>query len=159
MKAAVVVLLATLIARAPDARAAEPPEIYAVVIGHKITNELAQKLVSSLNVDIGFFMDNADVASSNTIALDHAPMLEALKTLKGGDLSHDCQANHPLDLHAGALAVGAGGRFGDDEAGPERVLAGRAHRVDVGDVVRDGVEPGARERRTGGGRVDGAEAG
>jgi hypothetical protein len=81
----------------------DPPVAYvgAVVIGHKITNDLAQKLVSSLNVDIGFFLDNADVASSKTIALDHAPMLEAVKTLKGGDLSRDCQANHPLDLKAG----------------------------------------------------------
>ncbi|MDB4956216.1 MAG: hypothetical protein JWO36_3785, partial [Myxococcales bacterium] len=81
----------------------DPPVAYvgAVVIGHKITNDLAQKLVSSLNVDIGFFLDNADVASSKTVALDHAPMVEALKTLKGGDLTRDCQANHPLELHAG----------------------------------------------------------
>jgi hypothetical protein len=81
----------------------DPPVAYAgaVVIGHKITNELAQKLVSSLDVDVGFFLDNLDVASSKTIALDHAPLLDVLKTLKGNDLTRDCQVNHPLDLHAG----------------------------------------------------------
>jgi hypothetical protein len=46
----------------------DPPVAYAgaVVLGHKVTNELAQKLVSSLNVDVGFYLGNDDVAGSKT---------------------------------------------------------------------------------------------
>src|SRR5688572_6696732 len=46
----------------------DPPVAYvgAVVLGHKVTNELAQKLVSSLSVEVGFYLGNDDVAGSKT---------------------------------------------------------------------------------------------
>src|SRR3954451_9701050 len=68
----------------------DPPVAYvgAVVLGHKVTNELAQKLVSSLSVEVGFYLGNDDVAGSKTMAVDHTKMLEAMKTLKG-DMATD----------------------------------------------------------------------
>jgi hypothetical protein len=81
----------------------DPPVSYvgAVVLGHKVTNELAQKLVGSLNVDMGFFLGDSDVAASRAIALDHKKMLASLGTLKG-DPSGDCQASRPFELRAGS---------------------------------------------------------
>jgi hypothetical protein len=73
----------------------------AVVLGHKVTNELAQKLVSSLDVDVGFFLGDDDIAGSKALPLDHAKMQTAIKALAGGEPARDCQANHPIDLHAG----------------------------------------------------------
>ncbi len=79
----------------------DPPVAYvgAIVLGHKVTNELATKLVSSLNVDVGFYLGNDDVAGSKTMAIDHTKMLKSLETLKG-DMATDCQANHPIDVRA-----------------------------------------------------------
>src|SRR5690349_19846557 len=47
----------------------DPPVEYvgAVVLGHRVTNELAQKLVGSLGVDVGFFLGGDTVAGSKTI--------------------------------------------------------------------------------------------
>jgi hypothetical protein len=73
----------------------------AVVLGHKVTNELAQKLVSSLDVDVGFFLGDDDIAGSKALPLDHAKMQTAVKALAAGEPARDCQANHPIDLHAG----------------------------------------------------------
>ncbi len=73
----------------------------AVVLGHAVTNELAGKLVQSLNVDIGFFLGDNDVAGSKSIGFDHTAMLGAASKLTGGDRSRDCQANQPMDLSAG----------------------------------------------------------
>src|SRR5205807_8097218 len=60
----------------------DPPIAYvgAIVLGHKVTNDLAQKLVSSLNVDVGFFLGDDDVAGSKTIALDHTKMIDRKST-------------------------------------------------------------------------------
>ena len=81
----------------------DPPVSYvgAVVIGHKVTSDLAHKLVGSLNVDMGFYLGDDDVAASRPLALDHKPMLASLATLKG-DLAGDCQASHPFQLRAGS---------------------------------------------------------
>lgn len=73
----------------------------AVVLGHKVTNELAQKLVSSLDVDVGFFLGDDDIAGSKALPLDHAKMQTAIKALAAGEPARDCQANHPIDLQAG----------------------------------------------------------
>jgi hypothetical protein len=80
----------------------DPPVTYvgAIVLGHKVTNELAQTLVSSLNVDLGFYLGDDDIAGSKALPLDHAKMQTALATLKNGDLAKDCQANRPIDLRA-----------------------------------------------------------
>jgi hypothetical protein len=82
----------------------DPPVAYvgAVVLGHKITTELAQRLVGGFNVDLAFSLGNDDVANSRTIALDHAALLESVKKLSG-DTAFDCQAktNTRIDLRAG----------------------------------------------------------
>lgn len=73
----------------------------AVVLGHKVTNELAQKLVSSLDVDVDFSLGDDDIAGSKSLPLDHAKMQKAIAALSGTEPARDCQANHPIDLHAG----------------------------------------------------------
>jgi len=80
----------------------DPPVEYvgAVVLGHAVTNELSQKLVGSLGVDVGFFLGNDTVAGSKTIALDTKPMEGVIGKLTGGDLARDCQANEPISLTA-----------------------------------------------------------
>lgn len=80
----------------------DPPVEYvgAVVLGHAVTNDLAQKLVGPLGVDVGFFLGNDTVAGSKTIALDTKPMEGVIAKLSGGELSRDCQANAPIALTA-----------------------------------------------------------
>ncbi len=83
-----------------------PPVEYvgAIVLGHKVTNELAADLahrLTSVDTEIAFYLGNDDVAASKTLALDHKPMLAALGQLKGGDVSRDCEANKPLSVSAG----------------------------------------------------------
>ena len=82
----------------------DPPIAYvgAIVLGHQVTNALASKLVSSLNVDVGFHLGKDDVAGSKTLSLDHVPLLDAVKKLSGGnDLSQDCQAQKPIEISTG----------------------------------------------------------
>jgi hypothetical protein len=78
-----------------------PDYIGAVVLGHQVTNELAQKLVGSLRVDVGFYLGDNTVATSKTIALDQATLATESGKLTGGDLARDCQANEPFPLRAG----------------------------------------------------------
>jgi hypothetical protein len=73
----------------------------AVVLGHQVTNELAEKLVKSLDVDMGFHLGADGVAGSKTIAFEHGQMQAAIAKL-GDDLASDCQVVHPMDVHAGA---------------------------------------------------------
>ena len=81
----------------------DPPVAYvgAIVLGHQVTNALATKLVSSLNVDVGFHLGKDDVASSKTLSLDHTLLLDGVKKLSGGDLNQDCQANKPIEISTG----------------------------------------------------------
>lgn len=81
----------------------DPPVAYvgAIVLGHAVTNQLATKLVSSLNVDVAFYLGKDDIAGSKNLAVDHAPLLDAVKKLTGTDLSQDCQANKPLEVSTG----------------------------------------------------------
>src|SRR5690242_16788240 len=46
----------------------------AVVLGHQVTNQLAEKLVKSLEVDMSFHLGPDGVAGSKTIAFDHAAL-------------------------------------------------------------------------------------
>jgi hypothetical protein len=80
----------------------DPPvtNIGAVVLGHKVTSELAKRLVSGLNVDLAFYLGNDAVAGSMTAAFDQTKMQTALATLKDPDLLKDCQQGHPIDLRA-----------------------------------------------------------
>ncbi|HEY5925266.1 MAG TPA: MXAN_5187 family protein [Kofleriaceae bacterium] len=80
----------------------DPPVAYvgAVVLGHKVTNELAQRLVSGLNVDLSFYLGTDSIAGSKTAPLDQTKMQTALATLKESDVVKDCLSSHPLDLRA-----------------------------------------------------------
>ena len=80
----------------------DPPVAYvgAVVLGHKVTNELAQNLVSGLNVDLAFYLGSDAVAGSKTLALDQVKLQNAVATLKDTQIAKDCQASTPLDLRA-----------------------------------------------------------
>lgn len=92
-----------LVSAAPVLRR-DPPVTYvgAIVLGNKITNDLAKTVVNGLDVDVGFYLGNDDVASSRTVALDHAPMIAALGKLSGADLTHDCRNDNQFSMHAGA---------------------------------------------------------
>lgn len=80
----------------------DPPVAYvgAIVLGHKVSNELASKLVSGLNVDVAFYLGNDAVAGNKTAALDPTKMLSSLAALKGTAMAKDCQSSHPIDLRA-----------------------------------------------------------
>jgi hypothetical protein len=78
----------------------------AVVLGHQVTNQLAERLVKSLDVDMGFHLGRDGVAGSRTIAFDHTAMQTAITRL-GTDLASDCQLVKPLDVRAGADAYTA----------------------------------------------------
>lgn len=80
----------------------DPPVAYvgAIVLGHKVTNELASKLVSGLNVDVAFYLGNDAVAGSKAAALDSSKLLTSLAALKGVEMAKDCQSSHPVDLRA-----------------------------------------------------------
>jgi hypothetical protein len=73
----------------------------AIVLGHKVTNQLAQTLVKSLDVDMGFHLGTDGVAGSRTIAFDHGPLQAAIGKL-GDDVTTDCQQVRPIDVRAGA---------------------------------------------------------
>ncbi|HEX3474796.1 MAG TPA: MXAN_5187 family protein, partial [Kofleriaceae bacterium] len=73
----------------------------AVVLGHQVTNQLAQTLVKSLDVDVGFHLGGDGVAGSRTIAFEHGPLQAAIGKL-GDDITTDCQQVRPIDVHAGA---------------------------------------------------------
>jgi hypothetical protein len=98
-----------LVAAAPVVKR-DPPVAYAgaVLLGHKVTNDLAQKLVQTFhddkhperNIELGFFLGNDDVASSQSTALDHKSLADAVGKLTGNELAKDCQAD-TFDLTAG----------------------------------------------------------
>jgi hypothetical protein len=73
----------------------------AIVLGHQVTNQLAERLVKSLDVNMAFHLGRDGVAGSSSIAFDHAGMQAAIGKL-GDDLATDCQAVRPVDVHVGA---------------------------------------------------------
>jgi hypothetical protein len=72
----------------------------AVVLGHQVTNQLAENLVKSLDVDMAFHLGADGVAGSQTIAFDHGPLQATIAKL-GDDLASDCQVVRPMDVRAG----------------------------------------------------------
>lgn len=79
----------------------DPPVAYvgAVVLGHKVTNELASQLVSTLAVDLSFYLGNDEIAGSKPMTVDHTKLLERVGSLKG-DRIDDCTKGAPVDIHA-----------------------------------------------------------
>jgi len=89
-----------------------PPIDYvgAVIVGHKVTNDLAADLshrLSAVDTQVAFYLANDDVAASKPLSLDHKPMLDALKNLTGREVGHDCEVNKPLAVTAGSDAYTA----------------------------------------------------
>lgn len=80
----------------------DPPVAYAgaIVLGHQVTNALAQRLVKSLDVELGFYLGKDDVAGSKSLAVDAGPMLDIVKK-STGEAGRDCQANKPLPVTSG----------------------------------------------------------
>jgi hypothetical protein len=72
----------------------------AVVLGHQVTNQLAENLVKQLDVDMAFHLGADGVAGSQTIAFDHGPLQATIAKL-GDDLASDCQVVRPMDIRAG----------------------------------------------------------
>jgi histidine kinase family protein len=72
----------------------------AVVLGHQVTNQLAENLVKQLDVDMAFHLGADGVAGSQTIAFDHGPLQATIAKL-GNDLASDCQVVRPMDVRAG----------------------------------------------------------
>jgi hypothetical protein len=95
-----------LVSGAPVIRV-NPPIDYvgAVILGHKVTNELAADLahrLSAVDTQVAFYLGAEDVAASKPLSLDHKPMTDALAGLTGKDLSGDCaSANNQLTVNAG----------------------------------------------------------
>src|SRR5947207_2668966 len=91
------------VAASPVVKRDAPPEyVGAVVLGHQLTNDLAKKLVSSLDVQIGFYLNDNTIAGSDQTALDQATMASAVTSLTDPDIAKDCPSNKPLSLRAGA---------------------------------------------------------
>jgi hypothetical protein len=77
----------------------DPPVAYggAVVLGHKLSNELSQKLVASLkgsstrpDVDVAFYLGKDDVAASKATQLDQQVLSDHLAKLAGTKPGEDC---------------------------------------------------------------------
>lgn len=72
----------------------------AVVLGHQVTNQLAERLAKPLEVDMGFHLGADGVAGSKTIAFDHSALQAQIAKL-GDDVASDCQVVRPVDVRAG----------------------------------------------------------
>jgi len=73
----------------------------AVLLGHKVTNELAQGLSGRVGVDVGFYLAGEPVAQSRSVSFDKATMQKAIGALSSGDPARDCQASKPTPVRAG----------------------------------------------------------
>lgn len=82
----------------------------AVVLGHRVTTELARSFTEwshgdannkQFHLDLGFYLGGELVASTTPVTLDSAPMVRAIGQLPAGEVSRDCQLNQPLNLRAG----------------------------------------------------------
>ena len=72
----------------------------AVVLGHKVTNTLAQRFARSLDVELAFYLGRDVAASSSSFSVDAAPMIDVLKKTTG-ERSGDCRANAPISATSG----------------------------------------------------------
>jgi hypothetical protein len=90
-----------LVTAAPVVKRESQAYAGAIILGHQVTNALAQRLVKSLDVDVGFYLGQDEVAGSKTLAVEATPLVDAVKAIGGGDLSQDCLANKPIPITAG----------------------------------------------------------
>jgi hypothetical protein len=82
----------------------------AVVLGHRVTTELARSFTQwsrgdeknkQFHVDLGVYLGADLVASTTPVAMDTAPMVKAVSGLSDKDVSRDCALNQPINLKAG----------------------------------------------------------
>lgn len=82
----------------------------AVVLGHRVTTELAKSFTNwsrgdeknkQFHVEMGVFLGNDLMASTTPVALDTMPMVKTVSGLSGADVSRDCALNQPINLRAG----------------------------------------------------------
>jgi hypothetical protein len=91
----------------------------AVVLGHAVTNEVAQKLTDKLKIGMAFYVNGDPVASTSATPLDRDKLAASYGMIKGGEIPNDCAANQPFDLRAGK----------DDLVGMIARLPGEAQRA------------------------------
>ncbi len=89
-----------LVTAAPVVKRESQAYAGAIILGHQVTNALAQRLVKSLDVDVGFYLGKDEVAGSKTLAVEASPMVTAVKGMTGGDVSQDCLANKTIPISA-----------------------------------------------------------
>jgi len=92
-----------LVAASPVIKGTE--YVGAVVLGHKISNEFAKKLVGkSLLVNLGFYFGSDTIAATDSAALEQKTLVDGVSRLKGPELASDCanDINTPLDVRAGS---------------------------------------------------------
>jgi len=90
-----------LVTAAPVVKRDSQAYVGAIILGHQVTNALAQRLVKSLDVDVGFYLGKDEVAGSKTLAVEATPLVDAVKRSGGGEISQDCLANKPIPITAG----------------------------------------------------------
>ncbi len=74
----------------------------AAVVGYKTSNKFAERLVSSLDVGIGFYVGGDRKAASGPTDFSKDSIVAGMDKVKGADYRADCQANDPFDLRAGS---------------------------------------------------------
>jgi hypothetical protein len=89
----------------------EPLEyVGAVVLGHRVTTELARSFTEwsrgdaknkQFHVDLGVYLGTDLVASTTPVAMDTAPMVKAVSGLSDKNVAQDCALNQPINLKAG----------------------------------------------------------
>lgn len=88
----------------------------AVVLGHRVTTDLAQSFTEwsrgdaknkQFHVELGVYLGNDLMASTTPVAMDTAPMVKTVSGLPGSDVSRDCALNQPINLRAGKDAYTA----------------------------------------------------
>ncbi len=100
-----------LVAGAPVVGRDPMEYVGAVVLGHRVTTELARSFTEwsrgdsknqQFHVDMGVFLGADLVASTTPVAMDTAPMVKAVSALADKkDVSSDCSLNQPIELKAG----------------------------------------------------------
>lgn len=82
----------------------------AVVLGHRVTTELARSFTEwsrgdqknkQFHVDLGVYLGGDLMASTVPVAMDTAPMVKAVSSISNKDTTGDCSLNQPINLKAG----------------------------------------------------------
>ncbi|MBK7534422.1 MAG: methyl-accepting chemotaxis protein [Myxococcales bacterium] len=82
----------------------------AVVLGHRVTAELARGFTewsrgdrdsTRFHVDLAVYLGGELMASTSAVAIDTAPMVQTVSELTDKDVTRDCLLNRPINLRAG----------------------------------------------------------